>query len=71
MQDIDIKWMARKVKTLISCAFFSNCSRLMFSFNYSTKQHMNYKTNKQRQAKTKKKTRVDFLILGVLQPLLK
>lgn len=34
---------------------------------------MNYKTNKQRQAKTKKKnkTRVDFLILGVLQPLLK
>lgn len=51
--------------------FFSNCSRLMFSFNYSTKQHMNYKTNKQRQAKTKKKTRVDFLILGVLQPLLK
>lgn len=35
---------------------------------------MNYKTNKQRQAKTKKKqkkTRIDFLILGVLQPLLK
>lgn len=34
---------------------------------------MNYKTNKQRQAKTKKKKkiRVDFLILGVLQPLLK
>lgn len=33
---------------------------------------MNSKTNKQRQAKTKKKkTRVDFLILGVLQQLLK